>query len=90
MDCHHEGCDECHTSMTFDEIFTNDLNDHFEKVVEIALNMVHAFHEEILPMIKSVDVSARSGNDICCLVVEDLGRRNLGRKETEVDIMNDS
>lgn len=69
IECHHKGCDKCHASMNSNEVVAKDVNNRYEKVVQVALRMICAFHEEA-PMIKSVDLSNRSDHDISCLVVE--------------------
>ncbi|KAL1877463.1 hypothetical protein Daus18300_002450 [Diaporthe australafricana] len=69
IECHHKGCDKCHASMDSKDVLTPDVTNRHEKVVQIALRMICAFHEEV-PMITSVDLSSRSENDISCLMVE--------------------
>ncbi|KAJ0109598.1 hypothetical protein J7T55_014160 [Diaporthe amygdali] len=69
VECHHKGCDECHVSMTSDELSATDLNTHYQKAADVARSMVYAFHEDKF-MVKNVDMSGCSHEDRCCLVVE--------------------
>lgn len=65
----HKDCDRCHAFIAFKSLYTTDMNGHHEKVVEIALNTICAFHEGS-PMVKDVDVSTRSEQRTSRLVVE--------------------
>lgn len=65
----HKNCDECHAFIAFKSLSTTDMNDHHEKVVEIALNTICVFHEGS-PMVEDVDVSTRSEKGTSRLVVE--------------------
>ncbi|KAI7778390.1 hypothetical protein LA080_002160 [Diaporthe eres] len=65
----HKDCDKCHTFIAFNSRFTRDFNNHYEKVVELALNTINVFHE-VSPIVQSVDVSSRSEKGTSRLVVE--------------------
>lgn len=54
----HKDCDKCHAFIAFNSQFTTDTNNHYEKVVELALNTINVFHENS-PRVESVDVSRR-------------------------------
>lgn len=65
----HKDCDKCHAFIAFNSRFTSDLNNHYEKVVELALNTINVFHE-VSPIVQSVDVSSHSEKETSRLVVE--------------------
>lgn len=65
----HKDCDKCHAFIAFNSRFTLGLNNHYEKVVELALNTINVFHEGS-PIVQSVDVSSHSEKETSRLVVE--------------------
>lgn len=65
----HKNCDKCHAFIAFDSRFSTDMNKHYEKVVELAINTMNVFHE-LPPRVESVDVSRRFEKATSGLVVE--------------------
>lgn len=65
----HKECDKCHAFIAFKIVATTDINDHHEKVVEIALNTICVFHEGS-PIVEDIEVSTRSEKGTSRLVVE--------------------
>lgn len=65
----HKDCDKCHAFIAFNSRFTTDINNHYEKVVELALNMINIFHD-VSTRVESVDVSRRFEKATSRLVVE--------------------
>lgn len=65
----HKDCDKCHAFIAFDGRFTTDMNKHYEKVVELAINTMNVFHE-MSPRVENVDVSRRFEKETSRLVVE--------------------
>ncbi|KAG6364601.1 hypothetical protein INS49_006203 [Diaporthe citri] len=65
----HKDCDICHAFIAFNSRFTTDLNNHYEKVAELALNTINVFHEGS-PIVQSVDVSSHSEKETTRLAVE--------------------
>lgn len=65
----HQGCDKCHAFVAFNSRFTTDMNKHYEKVVELAINTINVFHE-VPPRVVGVDVSRRFEKATSRLIVE--------------------
>lgn len=65
----HKDCHKCHAFIAFNSRFTTGINNHYEKVVELALNTINIFHD-VSPRVESVDVSRRFEKATSRLVVE--------------------
>lgn len=65
----HKDCNKCHAFIAFNSQFTTSTNNHYEKVVELAINTINVFHGAS-PRVKSVDVSRRFEKATSRLVVE--------------------